>query len=89
MRSNDQSQENKSFDHNVRRVTSALKGLENSNSQPTIGLEEIKVELPMDNNPMRTVSADEIPLPKELQGSEGSGSGIDSCNDDEEIGDEN
>ena len=88
MRSDDRSHENKSFDNNVRRVTTSVKGLENSNSQPVIGLEEIKVELPMEN-PNKATSAYEIPLPKELHGSEGSGSGIDSCNDDEEIGDEN
>ena len=84
MRSEDRSHETKSFDNNVRRVTTTAKGLENSNSQPVIGLDEIKVELPMDSH-----SKYEIPLPKELHGSEGSGSGIDSCNDDEEIGDEN
>ena len=88
MRSDDKSQENKSFDNNVRRVTTSVKGLENSNSQPVIGLEEIKVELPVDSS-HKAVSSNEIPMPKELHGSEGSGSGIDSCNDDEEIGDEN
>ena len=65
MRSEDRSQENKSFDNNVRRVTTTVKGLENSNSQPVIGLEEIKVELPIDHHAKAT-SAYEIPLPKEL-----------------------